>query len=124
MMRFVKVFNRSTLSSHPIHAAVCDSFWLKFRGLMFRKNLDEYSGILLAERTDSRIASSIHMFCMGFDIAVIWINSQYKVVDAKIARRWRPMYFPKKPAQFVLETHVNRMMDFYIGDSVEIKNGK
>jgi uncharacterized membrane protein (UPF0127 family) len=121
-MKFVKIYNQSASSTQPIKATLCDSFWLKFRGLMFKQTIDEYTGILLAESSDSSINTSIHMFFMDFDITAIWINSNHHVVDVKLARRWRPMYVPIAPARFVLETHVNRLTDFQVGDHLEIIN--
>ena len=119
-MKIVSVVNRSSPSSTPLKAGVCDTFWLKFRGLMFQKVLDEYSGILLVEKTDNIVNTSIHMLFMNFDIAAIWIDSQNTIVDMKIARRWRPVYKPIAPAKYVLEAHPNRISDFKIGDTIEI----
>ena len=44
------------------------------------------------------------MMFMWIDLAVIWINSDFKVVDRVLARRWKLAYFPKCAARYVLET--------------------
>jgi Uncharacterized conserved protein len=94
----------------------CSSFLCRFKGLMFHPGLGDFEGILLVEDTESRINSAIHMFFMRFDIAVIWINSQFQVVDVKIARKWHPFYLPSAASRFTLETHPDRFIDFRIGD--------
>ena len=71
---------------------------------MFTKSLPENYGLLLVQNSDSRLNSSIHMMFMWMDLAVIWINSDYSVVDLVLARRWKMAYLPKKAAKYVLET--------------------
>ena len=58
------------------------------------------------------------MMFMWMDLAVIWINSQYQVVDVILAKRWKLAYLPKQPAKYVLETAVSNLEDFNIGDRV------
>lgn len=100
----------------------CDSFLCKLRGLMFRSRLSPEEGLLLVEKRDSRLDTSIHMFFVSFDLAVFWINSKMTVVDKVIAKSWRPAYFPKSGAKYTLEIHPVRWEDYEIGDKVEIKN--
>ena len=45
-----------------------------------------------------------------------------RVVDKVFARSWRPAYFSKQPARYVLEIHPERWEDFEIGDGVEFKD--
>lgn len=99
-----------------------DSFLTKLRGLMFRPRLDPDDGLLLVEKRDGRLDTSIHMFFVPFDLAVFWINSDMTVVDKVIARSWKPAYFPKADAKFTLEIHPERWADYEIGDKVEFKN--
>jgi uncharacterized membrane protein (UPF0127 family) len=61
------------------------------------------------------------MLFVWMDLAVIWINQAYQVVDARLARRWRPVYVPGDPARFVLEIAAERIADFQIGDRVEFR---
>jgi len=100
----------------------CDTFLCKLRGLMFRSRLFPEEGLLLVEKKDSRLDTSIHMLFVPFDLAVIWINSDMRVVDKVIARSWRPAYFPKADARYTLEIHPNRWDDYQIGDKVEFRN--
>jgi len=89
---------------------------------MFRSRLSPDEGLLLVEKRDSRLDTSIHMFFVSFDLAVFWINSKMTVVDKVIAKSWRPAYFPKSGAKYTLEIHPVRWEDYEIGDKVEIKN--
>jgi len=108
---------------NPARVGYCDSFACRLRGLMFRFRIERDEGLLLVEKADSRLNTSIHMLFVPFDLAVIWINSQMLVVDKVIARSWRPVYFPKAAARFTLEIHPQRWGDYEIGDKVEFENG-
>lgn len=89
---------------------------------MFRPLLSPEEGLLLAEKRDSRLDTSIHMFFVSFDLAVVWINSDLTVVDKVIAKSWKPAYFPKADAKYTLEIHPTRWADYEIGDKVEFKD--
>lgn len=106
----------------PARVGYCDSFFYKLRGLMFSARLARDEGLLLVEKRDSRLETSIHMFFVPFDLAVFWINSQMIVVDKVIAKSWRPAYFPKADAKYTLEIHPGRFGDYEIGDKVEFKD--
>lgn len=105
----------------PVTVDVADSFFLKLIGLMFRKTLHPHEGLLLSEKYESIINSSIHMLFMQFDICVIWIDKSFYVVDKKYARKWRPAYFPKKAAKYVLELNATQINNYTIGDRLEIQ---
>ena len=116
-MKFVKL--KSSTSDHPeFSVKYCDSFFSKLIGLMFSKELAQDQGILLVERTESRLNTSIHMFFMQYDITALWLDKNLVVVDKALAKRWRPMYVPKKPAQFVVELHRDHYSKFTIGDQL------
>lgn len=121
----VWILNRSRADHPPICARACDTFFCKLRGLTFRKKLPPGEGLLLIEEKDSRINASIHMLFMWMDLAVVWIDSSNHVVDVRFARRWRPAYFPAKPARYILEMPAEHLNDFSTGDlvAIERKNG-
>ena len=89
---------------------------------MFRSDLAVDEGLLFVYKRDSRVDTSIHMFFMKFDIAVVWINSSMQVVDKVLAKRWKPAYAPKDAAQYVLETHPDRLGEFEIGNKVQFED--
>lgn len=86
---------------------------------MLAKPIKEDQGIIFIEGTESILNSSIHMFFMRFDLCVIWINREMRIVDKKLARKWRPFYVPQKPACYTLEIHHNQFKNFSIGDQIE-----
>ncbi len=97
----------------------CDTFWCKFRGLMFRRHLPADEGLIFVYGRESVIETSIHMFFMAFPIATIWLDREGRVVDKVLARVWRPAYAPKKPAQYVIEANVGLLDAVQIGDQLE-----
>jgi len=100
----------------------CDTFLTQLRGLTFRPRLSRDEGLLLVGTRDSRLVSSIHMLFVSFNLTVVWINSDMKAVDKILAKSWRPAYFSKQPAKYVLEISPDRWGDFEIGDAVQFKD--
>jgi uncharacterized membrane protein (UPF0127 family) len=122
MSREVHITNLSRPQTQPIRARYCDSFLCRLRGLTFRRNLPTRSGLLLVESRDNRLDASIHMLFMWMDLAVVWIDSSLRVVDVKLARRWRLAYLPQAPARYVLELPVDCQPDFTVGDLLKFEN--
>lgn len=118
-MKSVKIINLDR-QTETITALVCDKFTTKLMGLMFKKDINPLFGLLFNENSESKINSSIHMFFMRFDIAVIWLSKNFVVVDKAYAKKWHPYYAPKFPAQYILELHKDRLVDFNIGDHLRI----
>jgi uncharacterized membrane protein (UPF0127 family) len=122
MPKTIIIENKNRNIEGVLRIKYCDTFFTQLRGLTFRSRLPRGEGLLLVGRRDSRLDSSIHMLFVPFDLAVIWIDSKMQVVDKVLAKSWRPAYFSKKPARYVLEIHHNRWGDFEIGDGVEFKD--
>ena len=117
-MRRLEIQNETHPLFEPLRVSYCDSFLDRFKGLMFCSQLSPNEGIVLAESSESRLNSAIHMFFMKFDIATIWVNTKGIVVDAKLARKWRPYYSPIAPARFTIETRPEYLSFFIIGDQL------
>ena len=88
---------------------------------MFTSSLAENSGLLLVQGSESRLNASIHMMFMRMDLAVFWMDKTNTVVDRVLARRWRLLYAPQKAARYVLETSVENLDNFDIGDKVNFE---
>lgn len=116
------LYNQSKAAVLPLKIQNYSSFLGRFRGLMFRKSLGAFEGILMVQPRSNQVDAAIHMFFMEFDICVIWADTELKVVDLQLARRWRPYYAPRKAAKYVIETHVDRLKDFEIGDQIMIEH--
>jgi uncharacterized membrane protein (UPF0127 family) len=122
MTRQIIVENTNRKSGTPARIKYCDTFLTQLRGFTFRARLSPDEGLLLVGKRDSRLDSSIHMLFVAFDLAVFWINSDMQVVDKVFAKSWRPAYFAKKPARYVLELHPQRWKDYEIGEIVQFKD--
>jgi uncharacterized membrane protein (UPF0127 family) len=118
----VRIHNLTNTSMTPIRASWCESFLARLRGFTFRSSLEDDEGLILVEASDSRVATSIHMFFVWTDLAVAWVNSKNEVVDAVLARAWRPFYAPSKPARYVIEYHPARHGDLRSGDQIAFEH--
>jgi uncharacterized membrane protein (UPF0127 family) len=120
-MKLVKIIKKSDPQKF-INVKICRSFKDQLLGLMFTKNINDDFGILLIQNRETRMDAAIHMFFMNYDICVLWLDREFRVVDKTIAQKWRPAYVPKKSAQYVLETHTSQSANFQIGDQLEYQN--
>ena len=122
MTKFITVENKTRPVENAPRIKFCDSFSTQLRGFTFRARLAPDEGLVLVGKRDSRLDSSIHMLFVAFDLAVFWINSEMKVVDKVIAKSWRPAYFSKEEARYVLELHPDRWGEYEIGDTVQFQD--
>jgi uncharacterized membrane protein (UPF0127 family) len=98
------------------HVRNCVSFLCRLRGLTFRRRLGDDEGLLLVGRQESRAETAIHMFFVFFPIAAIWLDRNGLVVDAQLARPFRPLYVPRAPARDVLEGPPTLLKWVQVGD--------
>lgn len=96
----------------------CQGLWCHFRGLMLRRHLPDNEGLLFVYRRASIVDTSIHMFFVFFPIAAVWLDGEGRVVDAKLARPWRPFYAPRKPACYIIEAPPALLDRVQIGDTL------
>jgi uncharacterized membrane protein (UPF0127 family) len=122
MSKIITVLNQDREISGLLRIRYCDTFLTQLRGFTFRSGILPAEGLLLVGKRDSRLDSSIHMLFVPFNLSVIWINSAMQVVDKVLAKSWRPAYFSRQPARYVLEIHPERWGDFEIGDGVEFQD--
>jgi len=94
----------------------CASFFCQLRGLMFRRHLGDSEGLWLIGRRESRVMTAIHMFFVFFPIAAIWLDRNGRVVDARLAHPFRPIYVPRVPARDVLEGPPGLLEQVHTGD--------
>jgi uncharacterized membrane protein (UPF0127 family) len=122
MAKTITIENQNRRIEDGLRVKYCDTFLTQLRGFTFRSALARDDGLVLVGKRDSRVDSSIHMFFVSFDLAVIWISSDLQVVDKVLARSWKPAYFSKQPAKYVLEVHPDRWDEFQVGDRVVFKD--
>jgi len=94
----------------------CASYWCRTKGLMFRSRLDEDAGLLFVLGRSSVVNASIHMFFVFMPLAVVWIDADLRVVDAKLAKPWRPAYKPAKAAKYFIEANPSLLERVAVGD--------
>jgi len=97
----------------------CDAHLCKLRGLTFRRALPPEEGLVLVEARDSRLGAGIHMLCVFFPIAVIWMDSQGDVVDVRLPRPFGPALHTRRPARYILEGVPALLERVQVGDRLE-----
>jgi uncharacterized membrane protein (UPF0127 family) len=110
--------NATSPLQEPLDIQYCASFLCQLRGFTFRRQIGEREGLLLVQKSDSRIDSSIHMLFVFTPLAVFWINSSRIVVHRSLALPWRLAYVSPKPARYVLELNPSLIGAFEIGHEV------
>ena len=88
---------------------------------MFQKSLDPEGGLLMVQKGESKANAAIHMFFVGMDLGVVWLNTEKVIVDTKLAKSWRTLYTPHSPAKYILEIHPRRLPEFQIGDELRFE---
>lgn len=83
----------------------CAGFGCRLRGFILRRSVTPGEGLVLVYPNDGRLSASIHMLGVFCALGVIWLNGEGLVVDGVVARPWRPLYAPRRPARYVLELH-------------------
>ena len=78
-------------------------------------------GLLLVQGRSSRLDSAVHMLWMWFDLAVVWLDEDWVVVDVRPARRWQPFLMPARAARYVLETGITYLDRYAIGDELTLE---
>lgn len=121
-MPIVNVQNIDRPLKTPLRVRYCETFGCRLRGLMFHPPLAEDEGLLLVQERETRRDSAIHMFFMRMDLTVVWLNTTCEVVDVRLAKRWRPVYTPQKPAKYVLEISKTQISAFQVGDRLRFRN--
>ena len=121
-MKNLKIAKLSKSSSPGtvVYVKICDTFFSKFKGLMFSGELKPDEGIIIVENSESRMNTAIHMMFMNYDITVLWLDKDKVVIDKVMAKRWAPYYAPKEPAQYVVELHRSMFPEFSIGDELAL----
>jgi uncharacterized membrane protein (UPF0127 family) len=100
----MQLANRTTGETVAHEIKVADSFWTRFRGLMLRRRLPEGEGMLFKFNNPGR--HSIHMFFMRFPIDLVYLNSDFIVVELKERiKPWR-IYRPKNKVSYLVELPV------------------
>lgn len=90
-------------------------------GLMFRRRIDEAEAHVFDEGRESRVNTAILMFFVFFPIGVIWVDDEKRVVDTVLARPFRPLYVPARPARYFVEGHPAILDRVQVGDELGLE---
>lgn len=93
---------------------IADSFWTRFRGLMFRKTLAPWRGLLLKN------CSAIHCCFMRIPIDVVYLDREQTVLAVETVNPWRIGKIVPG-AQHTLELELGGSRGLEIGKQLEIK---
>jgi len=115
----LRIHNLTRPLLRPLIVASCDDFRCRFLGLMGQRSLGQEEGLLFRWPKAGRVDTAIHMLFMRFPIAIIWLDTEGKVVDRRHARPWVDFLIPSAAAQYVLEIHPDRLDEFATGDQIQ-----
>ncbi len=114
------IINERTGETLAREVKLCDTFLKRGRGLMFRGPLNEGEAYVFVERKESVSLTSIHMWFVFFAIGVIWLDADWRVVDFKLARPFRPYYAPARPARYFIECLPSVLDRVRVGDRLRV----
>ncbi len=120
MSQWLAVHNESRREEWPLRVRVCRSFLCRLRGLTWRRRLPPEQALLLVGGRESRVDTAIHMVFVFFPIAAIWLDAEGGVVDAQLARPFRPLYVPRGRARDVLEGDPTLLERVAVGDRLRL----
>ena len=92
------------------------------KGLMFKRKKDVEKGMCLVipSKKDTKFGSSVTMFFCFSDMQILFINSDFEVVDKKTLKTWTLSYTPKKPCKYIIESIPHKFDNIKIGNKIEI----
>ena len=88
---------------------------------MFSKQIKDNEAILFINKKESLVKSIIHSLFVFYPIKVIWMNSNFDIVDIKIIKPFTLFVSPKKPARYILELNPKALKDIKINDKLNLK---
>jgi uncharacterized membrane protein (UPF0127 family) len=89
--------------------------------LTFRRSLAADEGLLLVGVRENRADTAIHMLFVFFPISAVWLDREGRVVDARLALPFRPLYIPRGPARDVLEGPPQLLEMMRVGDRLSFE---
>ncbi|WP_188207726.1 DUF192 domain-containing protein [Alkalibacillus aidingensis] len=114
----MKVVNLSDSSEIVNELSVADTFWKRFKGLMFKRGLNSGYGLHI------KPCQSVHTFFMKFNIDVIYVNDKLEVVGLDKGLTPNRVGKVRKNAQSVIEVSAGTVEQtgIQIGNQLLIKN--
>jgi len=103
---------------------VMTNIWRISLGLMFarKKTVDRGACLVMPTKQDVKYGSAVTMFFCFFKYDVLFVNSDFKVVDRKVLKPWTMSYVPKKPSKYIFESTSGKFANIKIGDEIKLVN--
>lgn len=116
-MTLVHVDSGETLAED---VEMMNSFWSRFRGLMFRRKFEEGEALLFEFPRPRKFR--IHTFFVFFPIDLIYLDRGWEIVDVKSDLTPWSTYNPGVKGKFLVElpAGVVDQVDVDIGDELEL----
>ncbi len=80
---------------------LANTFWKRFRGLMLRRKFKKGNAMLFEFDHTGRFG--IHMFFVRFPIDLVYLDSNFKVVETRAGIKPWKTYMPKAGANYLVE---------------------
>lgn len=117
----MRLIDRTTGKLLASEVELADTFWRRLRGLMFRRKFERGKALLFKFPKPARY--SVHMCFVRFPIDLIYLDSNFIVVEIhKRLKPWRA-YRPKRIANCLIEIPagcVSRLR-INLGDKIFLK---
>jgi uncharacterized membrane protein (UPF0127 family) len=102
---------------------LCDTFWRRMRGLMFRRALDPGEVYLFRWGRPSRAEATIHSLFCFFPFAVLWLDEKEQLVDCRRVRPFALVVAPRCAASSFVEGSPDLLDKVSLGDQIAFKSG-
>lgn len=100
---------------------LCNTIFSKFKGLIFTRKLKNKQGIIIPLNQEKISQAAIHMLFVFYNIDVLWLDKDYKIVDLR--RNLKPFTFakPRNKAKYIVELPADSTSNINIGSKLQIK---
>ena len=114
------LFNKTKKAKIIGRVRIADSFFKRFRGLMFERARNFSYALVFPLEKEGRLEASIHMLFVFFPIDVLWLDARKRVVDKRTALKpFALNATPKKAAVFIVELPKGKAKKIEINDLLE-----
>ncbi len=114
--------NKTTGEILAEEVEIADSFWTRFRGLMFRRSFEFGNAILFEIPTPRKFG--IHTFFVFFPIDLIYLDEDFDVLELKKdLPSWR-FYSPSVKSKYLIELPGGKLRnsDVNVGDRLGLRD--
>lgn len=93
------------------------------KGLMFsgRKKIKQGMCLVMPTEKDVKFGASVTMFFCFSSMEIIFVTSEFKVIDKIILMPFKASYTPKEKCRYVIESKIGTFYNIKIGDIVKIE---